>query len=348
MSAKPKSLVLERVCLAVKYADLQPPVAVGEDDGQEVLCLDEQALRVVMTAQSLARRKSHALLVDGVGRGQQQFDSKVYGFAEFVVVLHAPADLKLWLCVKSSDSDSVFVSVNGSDFVSWHINATHQYAWRKFWKNVPLPAGTHTLQISTKYQQLYISHLWLGTGSFNPAEAPAPASLASIALPLPALDGRSVPDDVAGVGRADSRLGGREGGSRGSGAGRVGGGEAAAADGEGEGEGRVGGGGDDRDESDGDASDGSSDAPNRLGWGRDSHSVKKKVKDPNWDYGAAAYAKWESEQEAIDARRRREGFGVAELPREAMSNQSFNKDSRPTTPSLAANVMVSAADLGAA
>ena len=111
-----------------------------------------------------------------------QFDPKVYGVVQYHVRINSAAlrkggknskvaDLKLWVNAKSSDSDSLFLSVNGGTFMSWHVNASDDYTWRKFWKNIVLVSGNHTITIGFKYPQMYVTQLWIGTGSFQPLEA---------------------------------------------------------------------------------------------------------------------------------------------------------------------------------
>jgi len=183
MSYKPKRLILERVCAAHRFASISSPLVVSkdEDDGCKILCLDEKALRISMGSQSVVRKKTYSSLnMEGSASMPSQFNPDVYGCVDYeIVVLPAglassktkaapTVDLKLWVHVKSSDTDSLFISVNGSDFMSWHINFSDEFSWRKFWKNIPLTAGTHTITLGLKYPQLYVANVWIGSGSFQP------------------------------------------------------------------------------------------------------------------------------------------------------------------------------------
>ena len=174
-SAMERTLFLNQVCSATRFVKLSSPLVAAEDeeDGRRIVRMDEQALRVAMGSQSMSPRKTYSSLsmdkspTAGSASSQSQFDPKVYGRVDYQIVVTGPdadkvsrgkrgeqapaAELKLWVNVKCSDSESIFISVDGSDFVSWHVNYSDEYAWRKFWKNIPLSAGKHVITLGFKY-----------------------------------------------------------------------------------------------------------------------------------------------------------------------------------------------------
>jgi hypothetical protein len=217
-----------RVCAATRYARLHAPLVADadEEDGRRIVRMDEQALRL-----SMGTATSPFAAVPSMTSSSSQFDRKVYGSVDYAVVVPpdglasrggtsaAQVELKLWVNVKSSDSDSLFVSVDGSEFMSWHVNASDEFQWRKFWKNVPLAAGPHTVTLGFKYPQMYLAHVWVGTGVFQPISVEEDTIVHSgdedevLDIDLPGGDDGS--DSEGGASRADGRGGGNGTGSGG-------------------------------------------------------------------------------------------------------------------------------------